>query len=115
MQGLARSLRHKSRSRIKAEAHNRKCANMRAAKQRKRIESGVERESARQSPDLRRIVVVIDLDSGRPMMRMMQLWRGDRADNYRARTPRGEARRPVGWSRALAAVRKGLPRTKEAT
>jgi len=36
VQEVARYLRHKSRRRIKADAHKRKCAAMRAAKARKR-------------------------------------------------------------------------------
>lgn len=89
-----------------------KCAAMRAAKARKREEEGVEREPAWKPPALRRIVVVIDFDSGRPRVRMMQLWRGDRIDRYKARSPKGDAKSCAGWSRALAAVRKGMPRAR---
>lgn len=82
---------------------------MREAKARKREALGP-RAAPWSPPALRRIVVVIDFDSGRPMMRMMQLWRGDRIDRYRVRTPRGDARNPAGWSKALVAVRKKMPR-----
>lgn len=94
--------------------HHRKMANARAAQERKRLESGDVREPAWSPPELRRLVVIIDLDSGRPLIRMAQLWRGDRIDTYRVRTPRGESRRDVGWSRVLAAVRKGMPRSQKA-
>jgi hypothetical protein len=84
---------------------------MRAAKARKREALG-SREVPLSPPDLRRIVVVIDFDSGRPMMRMMQLWRSDRLDRYRVRTPRGESRRPVSWSNIAATLRKRFPRVR---
>lgn len=94
----------------RTDSHAR-CAAMRAAKARKRIEGPPPDAPERwQPPKLRRIVVVIDLDTGKPIVRMMQLLRSSRIDSYRVRTPRGEARRPVGWSRALAVVRKALPR-----
>lgn len=82
---------------------------MRAAKARKREALGP-RAAPWSPPDLRRIIVVIDFDSGRPMVRMMQLWRGDRIDRYRVRSSKGVAKRPIGWSKALAAVRKKMPR-----
>ncbi|MGQ0621336.1 MAG: hypothetical protein ACT4QA_15665 [Panacagrimonas sp.] len=84
---------------------------MRAAKARKRTESEAPYDSVPWTPPpLRRIVVVIDFDTGRPLIRMMQLWRSHRRDTYRVKTPRGESKRPVGWSRALTAVRKAMPR-----
>lgn len=87
---------------------------MRAAKARKQLE-GVDdlRPLAWQPPPLRRILVVIDFDSGTPRIKMMQLWRSHRSDTYRVRTPRGESRRPMGWSRVLAVARKGLPRVQQ--
>lgn len=89
----------------------RRCAAMRAAKACKRLESSEPiRGEAWRPPKLRRIIVVIDLDSGRPMIRMAQLWRSNRIDTFNVRTPRGESRRPVGFSRVLASVRKGMPR-----
>ena len=90
-----------------------RCAAMRAAKARLREQRAAglaPREPAWQPPKLRRIVVVIDFDSGQPIVRMMQLLRSHRIDTYRVRSPRGESKKPVGWSRALGAVRKALPR-----
>lgn len=63
-----------------------------------------------QPPSLRRIVVIIDLDSGRPQIKMMQLWKSHRIDLYRVRTPRGESKKAVGWSRVTARVRKSYQR-----
>lgn len=103
---LARS-RNLSRYR---SARAKKCAAMRAAKARKRIEAGTSREPAWQPPDLRRIIVVIDLDSGTPRIKTMHLHRGDRIDSYRVHTAKGWSRGSVGWSRVLAAVRKRMPR-----
>lgn len=91
-----------------------KCAAMRAAKERKRAEHAQPRPAPQQEPALRRIVVVIDLDSGQPLIRMAQLWRSNRRDTYHVRTPRGSSKRAVGWSRVLASVRKAMPRSKSA-
>lgn len=87
---------------------------MRAAKAGKRLALADvgQRAPAWQPPPLRRILVVIDFDTGTPRIKMMQLWRSSRSDTYRVRTPRGESRRPMGWSRVLAVARKGLPRIR---
>lgn len=96
----------KTRSHVEA-----RCAAMRAAKARKRLEGlPCDRPEPWQPPKLRRIVVVVDFDSGTPKIKMMQLLRSSRIDLYRVRTPRGESRKAVGWSRAIATVRKGYQR-----
>lgn len=84
---------------------------MRAAKARKHADRTADMPQRWSPPALRRIIVVIDLDSGRPLVRMMQLWRGDRIDRFRVRSPSGESSAAVGWSRILARVRKAYPRT----
>lgn len=92
-----------------------RCAAMRAAKARKRL-AGLpcDEPPVWQPPKLRRIVVVIDFDTGSPRIKMMHLLRANRIDLYRVRTARGESRKPVGWSRALSAVRKGYQRISHA-
>lgn len=86
-----------------------KCAAMRRRKAELRIALAEERAPAWAPPAVRRIVAIIDLDSGRPMIRTLTLLRGDRADNYRVRTARGSSRRCYGWSAVMAVLRERLP------
>jgi hypothetical protein len=82
---------------------------MRAAKARNRIESGAPQSAPVQRPRLARIIVVIDYATGSPRVRMMQLWNTGRRRSHRVVTPRGVGKKPIGWSRALAIVRKAVP------
>lgn len=61
-------------------------------------------------PDLRREVVVTDYDTGQPVTHTMQLFRSDRVDCYRALTDGQIWKDRVGWSKALAGVRKAYQR-----
>lgn len=67
------------------------------------------RKGPPERPELCRIVVVIDFTGGRPWMRMMQFWKGGRADQYMVRTVKGWSKRPVGFSHALSVLRKKFP------
>lgn len=82
---------------------------MHEAKARKREGRGPH-EPVWQPPELRRIVAIIDLDSGTPRVKVMHLYRGDRIDRYTVKTARGQSKGSVGWSRILETVRKGIPR-----
>lgn len=88
---------------------------MRAAKTRRRIESPIpSRVPGWTPPDLRRLVILIELDSGRPIVRTLALHRSDRIDCYQARV-KGRIWKPrIGWSRVLAGIRKALPRIEGA-
>lgn len=61
-------------------------------------------------PRLRRIVVVIDLDSGRPLVRMWQLWRTRRCDSYRLRDGLRWGVARIGWARVLWQIREAYCR-----
>ncbi len=97
-------------------ASAKRCETMRRAKAQRQAERA-EVSGPRlhwQPPELRKIIVVIDFDSGRPMMRMLQLWRGSRIDNYRIVSPKGAAKMPAGWSKVLGTVREKMPRVRAA-
>jgi hypothetical protein len=65
-------------------------------------------------PRLRRIVVVIDFDLGRPMIRVWQLWKSKRIDCYRVRAPDGKVwPGRWGWARVLAEIRHAYIRVSK--
>lgn len=91
----------------KREYVNKKCAAMRAAKERQRIE-GVSPDYPPDLPDLRRTVVVTDYDTGEPLTYRIDLYRSDRIDCYTAVVAGRVWRRRVGWSRVLEGIRKSF-------
>ena len=60
-------------------------------------------------PNLRREVIVIDYDSGKPITHTLHLNRTRRVDVYRVEAD-GQPWRCCGWSAALAGLRKAYPR-----
>lgn len=62
-------------------------------------------------PNLRRELVVIDYDFGRVEHRL-QFFRTDRVDCYRVEVDGKPWKSRIGWSRALAGLRKSLPRVR---
>jgi hypothetical protein len=60
-------------------------------------------------PVLRRTVIVIDHDFGL-RTHTIRLYRTPRIDQYRATVNGAPWKARIGWSRVLAALRKGLPR-----
>ncbi len=60
-------------------------------------------------PELRREVIVIDYDSGRPITHTLHLYRTRRVDTYRIEAD-GKPWRCGGWSAALVGLRKAYPR-----
>ncbi len=77
---------------------------MRAAKEQKRL-AGPVPEYPVELPDLRRRIIVIDYDFGK-VVHIVDLYRTDRRDCYRAVADGKLWRRRIGWSRVLAGVRK---------
>lgn len=68
-----------------------------------------EREPIPALPLLRRVLIVIDYDSGQPVEHRIELYRTSRVDVYRA-TADGQDWGRRGWSAVLAGLRKSLPR-----
>lgn len=60
-------------------------------------------------PDLRRRLIVEDFDFGR-RVHVLEFFRTHRVDCYRVVVDGREWQRCIGWSRALAGLRKSLPR-----
>ena len=71
--------------------------------------AGAEREPVQALPMLRRVLIVIDYDSGQPVEHRIQLYRTSRVDVYRA-TADGQDWGRRGWSAVLEGLRKSLPR-----
>jgi hypothetical protein len=89
----------------------------RAAQYRGRVRGGRGSEGAIdvadwREPELRRLIIVIDLDSGRPIINTMALHRTRprRVDCYDVYIHGRLWAARMGWSRALASVRKAFPR-----
>jgi hypothetical protein len=82
-------------------------AQMRAAKERKRLE-GPAPDYPAELPDLRRRVTIEDFDTG--TQHVIELHKCDRIDCYRAIVDGKPWKARIGWSRVLAGIRKGMPR-----
>ena len=61
-------------------------------------------------PLLRREVIVIDYDSGKPVTHTLHLYRCSRVDQYRAEADGKEWKARIGWSRVLTGLRKAFQR-----
>lgn len=68
-----------------------------------------EREAVPELPLLRRVIIVVDYDSGEPVEHRIELYRTSRVDVYRA-TADGQDWGRRGWSAVLEGLRKSLPR-----
>lgn len=60
-------------------------------------------------PLLRRELIVIDYDSGRPVTHTLHFFRTARVDRYRVEAD-GKPWKSCGWSTALAGLRKAMQR-----
>lgn len=60
-------------------------------------------------PELRRVVTVVDYDSGQPVQHTLQLYRTNRIDSYRI-VADGKPWKRGGWTVALVGLRKAYPR-----
>lgn len=61
-------------------------------------------------PDRRRVVIVIDYDTGQPAMHVIELFRTRRIDCYRAVADGRPWKARIGWSRVLDGLRRAMPR-----
>ena len=86
-----------------AEARQRQVDAMARGREAARL-AGPEREPVQALPMLRRVLIVIDYDSGQPVEHRIELYRTRRVDVYRADWGRR------GWSAVLEGLRKSLPR-----
>ncbi len=83
----------------------------RAAKERKRL-SGEKPDYCEWSPPkLRRRVIIIDYDTGKPIVHKMDLMRSDRIDQYEIKID-GKLWKQAGWSKALEGIRKSFIRVR---
>lgn len=86
-------------------------ATARAAKERKRLEGAAPDYCTWSPPRLRRQIIVIDYDFGKPVVHKMKLYRTGRIDRYRAEID-GQYWKNIGWSGALEGIRKSFLRVK---
>ena len=82
-------------------------ATMRKAKEHKRLQS-LSPEYPHELPDLRKIIVVIDLDFGKKV-NVMRLYKTGRIDQYRAEINGKLWKERIGLSGVLAGIRKSMP------
>lgn len=61
-------------------------------------------------PNLRREVIVTDYDSGKPVTHTLHLYKTRRVDSYRCEADGKPWKDRIGWSEALAKLRKAFPR-----
>lgn len=60
-------------------------------------------------PELRRVVIVTDYDTGQPVTHTLHLYRTRRVDTYRCEAD-GKPWKSCGWSAALEGLRKSFQR-----
>ena len=95
-------------SRRQQEARARKLEAMQRGKDRARMARPLQGR-APDLPDLRREVIVIDYDTGRPVAHTLHLYRTRRVDTYRVEAD-GKPWKRGGWSKALEGLRKSYQR-----
>ena len=61
-------------------------------------------------PELRRVIEIIDYDSGEPITHKLELYKTDRIDCYKVLVDGKLWKQRIGWSNILAGIRKALPR-----
>lgn len=61
-------------------------------------------------PHLRRELIVIDYDSGKPVTHALHFYRSDRVDCYNITADGKPWKERTGWSKALAGFRKAFQR-----
>lgn len=87
---------------------SKKLAAMRAAKEKKRLNSQAPDYPA-ELPKLRRIVIIIDFDFGK-LVQIIRLYRTNRIDCYKAIVDGQVWKDRVGWSKVLEGIRKSFIR-----
>lgn len=92
----------------KTSKYRQQLANMRAAKEAKRL-TGPAPEYPAQLPELRRRIVIEDFDFEQKI-HVIELFRSDRVDCYRVVVDGVPWKERIGWSRILAGLRKSMPR-----
>lgn len=92
----------------KAESYRLKLAAMRASRAAATM-TEQDRGSAPELPNLRRRIVIEDFDFGH-RVHVLELYRTDRIDCYRAVADGVEWKRRIGWSNVLAGLRKSFIR-----
>jgi hypothetical protein len=96
-------------SKQRQEAQARRLEAMKRGKDRARMA----REPKGRMPELpllRREVIVIDYDSGEPVTHTLHLYRCNRIDQYRAEADGKPWKDRIGWSKAIAGLRKAYQR-----
>ena len=61
-------------------------------------------------PELRKVIEIIDYDSGEPITHKLELYKTDRIDCYKVLVDGKLWKQRIGWSNILAGIRKALPR-----
>jgi hypothetical protein len=96
----------------KAATQRQKLATMRAGRERNRLASPALDYPA-QLPDLRRRIVIESFDFGHEI-HVLEFFRSDRVDCFRVVVDGLEWKRRIGFSKALAGLRKSMPRVGSA-
>jgi len=86
-------------------------ATARAAKESIRLNGPVPDYCTWIPPRLRRQIIVIDYDFGKPVVHKMKLYRTGRIDRYRIEVD-GKHWKNAGWSKAVEGIRKSFLRVK---
>lgn len=92
----------------KAEQQRERLAAMRRGRERARLE-GPAPDYPQPIPDLRRRLVIEDFDFSHSV-HVMEFYRTDRIDCFRVVVDGKEWKRRIGFSQALAGLRKSMPR-----
>jgi len=94
----------------KRSQYSKKLKAMRDAKERKRLESDAP-DYPPILPELRRRIIIIDYDFGKPVVHKMELMQSNRIDQYKVMID-GKFWKQAGWSKALEGIRKSFFRVR---
>ena len=84
---------------------------LRAAKERKRLDSSAP-DYPRELPELRRRIVIEDFDFGGAVRHEINLYRSNRVDSYRVEIDGKRIGGRFGWARVLELARKAFVRVR---
>lgn len=89
---------------------SKKMENARVAKERKRLECD-EPERKWIPPNLRRKIIIIDYDMGKPVVHKIDLYKSDRIDQYIVKVD-DKLWKKAGWAKTLEGIRKSFLRVQ---
>ena len=74
------------------------------------MEKNVDHQPVWEIPEFRRVIEIIDFDSGEPIVHKLELYKTGRIDCYDVNVDGAIWEKRIGWNQILAGIRKAMPR-----